>query len=56
MIERFLRYVAYKSHNVNVQLLLASLYGLVKLYGWQGAFAIVMKARKQHARNTQVER
>lgn len=46
MIKNLLAYFAKKSHDVRTQLLLASIYGLVSLYGVTGAFAIILKARK----------
>jgi hypothetical protein len=46
MIANLLRYFAKKSHNVRVQLLLATMYGLVSIYGVTGAFTILMKARR----------
>lgn len=46
MLKSFLRYCAKKSHDVKIQLLLATLYGLVDLFGITGAVAIIMKARK----------
>lgn len=46
MILRLLRYFAKKSHDVRTQLLLASLYGLVSLYGVGGSVTIILKARK----------
>jgi hypothetical protein len=37
---------AKKSHDVRIQLLCATLYGLFHIFGVGGALAIIMKARK----------
>ena len=41
-----IRYLARKSHNVRLQLLYATLFGLLELYGLGGTIAIILKARK----------
>lgn len=46
MITKLLRYLARRSHDVRIQLLLATLYGLVSIFGLGGAVAILLKARK----------
>lgn len=46
MIPKILRYFAKRSHDVRIQLLLATLYGLTSIYGLSGALSIIMKARK----------
>lgn len=46
MIPKLLRYLAKRSHDVRIQLLLATLYGLTSIYGLGGALSIIMKARK----------
>jgi len=43
---KLLRYCAMKSHDVQVQLLCATIHGLVDIFGIGGAFAILLKARK----------
>jgi hypothetical protein len=45
-MKTILRYFANKTHDVRLQLLCASLFGLLELYGYSGAFAIILKARK----------
>lgn len=46
MLKAFIRYLAKKSHNVRLQLLYATLFGLLELYGFGGTVSIIMKARK----------
>jgi hypothetical protein len=46
MLKSVIRYFGKKTHNVRIQLLCATLYGLLELYGLGGTFAIIMKARK----------
>jgi hypothetical protein len=46
MIKRVLMYFGRKTHDVRVQLLCATLYGLVSLFGVGGAIAVILKARK----------
>jgi hypothetical protein len=46
MLKGLIRYFAKKTHNVRIQLLCATLFGLLELYGFGGTIAIIMKARK----------
>lgn len=46
MIKRTLAYFAKRTHDVRMQLLIATLYGLISLYGIGGTVAIMLKARK----------
>jgi len=46
MIKSILKYFATKSHDVRIQLLCATLFGLVSIFGIGGALSIIMKARK----------
>lgn len=46
MIKAIIMYLGKRTKTVQVQLLCATLYGLVSLYGVGGAVAIVFKARK----------
>lgn len=41
-----LMYFGKKSHNIQVQLLCATLYGLLSIFGTGGTIAIILKARK----------
>lgn len=45
-IGELIRYASKKSHDVQIQLLCATCYGLVDLYGLRGSIAIIIKARK----------
>jgi hypothetical protein len=45
-MKTILRYFAKKSHDVRIQLLLATIYGLLDLFGFGGTVAILIKARK----------
>jgi hypothetical protein len=54
MLKKILAYFGRKSHNVQVQLLCATLYGLISLFGIGGTIAIIMKARK--VANTRVHK
>lgn len=46
LIKSTLAYFAKRTHDLQTQLLLASMYGLVSLFGVSGTVAILMKARK----------
>jgi len=46
MITNILRYFAKRTHNVQMQLLLATLFGCIELYGIYGTFAIISKNAK----------
>jgi hypothetical protein len=46
LIKRLLMYFGRKTHDVRIQLLCATLYGLVSMYGIGGGIAIILKARK----------
>lgn len=45
-MKTLLRYLSHKTHNVQIQLLCATLFGLLSLYGYGGTAAIILKARK----------
>jgi hypothetical protein len=47
MITSFIRYIAKKSDNVQVQVLCATLYGLVSIFGIGPTVLIIMKMRKK---------
>jgi hypothetical protein len=47
MTRRLLRFIGEKSHNVTVQMFIASVYGSVCLYGAGGTYAILVKLRDQ---------
>ena len=55
-MKTLLRYFAHKTHNIQTQLICASLYGLLDLYGYYGAFAILLKARKTQQQRIIVKR
>lgn len=46
MIKRLFAYFAKRSHDVRVQLLCATIYGLLSIFGFGGTVAIIIKARK----------
>lgn len=46
MITSILRFFAKRTNNVQVQVLLATLYGLVALYGVRGTVPIILKMRR----------
>lgn len=54
MFKGIIAFVARRIHNVHIQLLLASIYGLLAIFGVHGTISILMKVRKQHARKTMV--
>lgn len=45
-MKKIIRYFANKSHDVRIQLLLATIYGLLDIYGFRGMVSIILKARK----------
>lgn len=45
-MKTLISYLARKSHNIRTQLLCATIFGLLSLYGYTGTFAIILKARK----------
>lgn len=47
MIKKLIAYFAKRSHDVRVQAGLATIYGLISLFGIGGTFAIILKLRKQ---------
>lgn len=50
MIKRLIMYFGKRSHNIQVQLLCATFYGLVSIYGVFGSVAFFLKARKMAKR------
>lgn len=46
MIKRLFAYFAKRSHDVRIQLLCATIYGLLSVFGVFGTIAIILKARK----------
>lgn len=52
MIKRVIQYFGHRTHNIQVQLLCATFYGLVSLYGVFGSIAIFIKARKMAKRKS----
>jgi hypothetical protein len=50
MILKLLKFTARRVHNVKVQLLMATFYGLLDIYGFGGTVAIILKIRKQAER------
>lgn len=46
MIKSILYFFAKRTHEVRTQLLLATLYGLVAIYGVGGGLSIILKAKK----------
>lgn len=47
MIKKVLAFFARRSHNVKVQCLLATIYGLVSIFGIGGTINIMLKMKKQ---------
>ena len=47
MITAILKFFAKRTHNVQAQVLLATFYGLVSLFGVRGTIPIIMKMRKK---------
>lgn len=45
-MKTIIKYFAKRTHNIRLQLLCGTLYGLLDLYGFVGTFAILNKARK----------
>jgi hypothetical protein len=56
VIKKTLAYFAKRTHDIKLQLLLATLYGLVSLFGTGGAIMIIIKARKLHKPTKVVKR
>lgn len=47
-MRKILAYFARRSHNVQVQVLLAGLHGLLSVFGVKGTIAIILKMRKMN--------
>jgi hypothetical protein len=52
LAKRLIEYLARKTHNVQYQVLCATIYGLLHLFGIGGTIAIIAKMRKMHKPTT----
>jgi hypothetical protein len=58
-MHKILKFIARRIHNVKIQVLLATIYGLIDIFGYGATFAIMLKMKKlvqkeqfAHARKT----